>query len=98
MNLSTVSRLPGFAVASNSPISGHVENFLRKMIENGLFGRYQNWVDFFIRWDSLESDDTPHHITRLSYIFRYFLVAFVIQIIVFIGELLCHRFQMRHRG
>lgn len=101
MNLSTVSRLPGIAVARNSPISDNVERFLRKMIENGLLGRYQNWVDFFVGQDFFESDEmetNTYQVIRISYIFRYFLVTFVIQIMVFIGELLCHRWQKSRRG
>lgn len=90
--------MPSLGVSTNSPIYNNLAAFLRQMIENGILPSYIQLINSFfvasIEPDMVDQKRTPD-VMDAGLILKYFLVSFVIQMMVFIGELLCHRWQVR---
>lgn len=98
VDLIAVSRWPSFSVSRNSPIYSNIEHFYQQIFENGVHTQYMRWLNLFLRHQGsreLENSDKKIiHVICVSHVVHYFMIAFLIQIIVFIGELLCRRFQI----
>lgn len=92
--------MPSLAVSRNSPLYNNLATFLHRMIENGLFPSYIQWINGFVVESTdqdmirIDKKKTPE-VVHARHILKYFLGAFVIQMMVFTGELLCHRWQVR---
>lgn len=98
INLPTVSRLPSYAVSRNSPIRRNVEVFIQRSVESGNLNHIMQQISSFHRQETIQLEEsaykTPEIICALR-ILKFFLMAFAIQLMSFIGELLCYRWQMR---
>lgn len=92
----SVSRMPAYAVSRNSPLIWSVTVFLQRMLENGLLGRFQHWTDWFVRRKTGTTDESVViNIFNVWIIARIFFTCTIVQCLVFIGDLVFYRWQMR---
>lgn len=89
--------MPAYAVSRNSPLIWSVTVFLQRMLENGLLARFQHWTDWFVRrnTDASKEDTVFINIYNVWIMARIFFTCTIVQCLVFIGELVFYRWQMR---
>ena len=91
---SVASRMPSFAVSRDSPLAHNMIEFLQRMHENGLLNRYQMWAGWFLKDYPKEiADGEPVAVSFFNFwiFFKLYLLCTIIQVVVFMGELLIHR-------
>ena len=88
------SRMPSFAVSRDSPLAHNMIEFLQRMHENGLLNRYQMWAGWILKdypKETAEGEPTPVSFFNFWIFFQLYLLFTIIQVVVFMEELLIHR-------